>query len=307
MTINDHVTSFIALPVADFRAGQGVHAGNAWRIAVAYDAEIPWTSVFETFLAAPGAADVRALIVGNWGEAASGTDSTEVVGALVAARARLQKLEALFLGDIIVEEAEISWINQCDMSPIFAAYPSLLHFRVRGGNQLSFGSLKHAALRSLVVESGGLDASVVGSIVSADLPKLEQLELWLGDDGYGATWEMDDLLPLFAGSRFPALRTLALRNSCEADALARAVAVAPILERIEVLDLSLGTLGDEGAEALLASPAVKRLKKLDLHRHYLSDAMMTRLQALPAKVDVSDKQEPDRWDDDDHRYVAVSE
>ena len=85
------------------------------------------------------------------------------------------------------------------------------------------------------------------------------------------------------------------------------VAGAPVLERLRVLDLSLGTLGDDGAAALLASPLVAQLDKLDIHHHYCSDEMMARLQAIGIEVDVSEREQEEEWDGERHRYVAVSE
>jgi hypothetical protein len=146
---------------------------------------------------------------------------------------------------------------------------------------------------------------VVRAVGRADLPALEHLELWLGTEQYGADTTVADLKGIFAGKGLPALRYLGLRNSEIADAIARALARAPVLERIEVLDLSLGNLGDEGAEALLANPGVARLKKLDIHHHFVSDALMAQLDALGIEVDVSDPEEPD--EDDRGRYIAVSE
>jgi hypothetical protein len=186
---------------------------------------------------------------------------------------------------------------------LFGAYPNLEHFRVRGGNGLALGAVRHDHLKLLIVESGGLNRSIVQQVCAAQLPALEHLELWLGDEGYGATTRVEDLAPILAGTLFPYLRYLGLRDSEIADEIAAALAQSPILERIRVLDLSLGTLGDEGAAALLANPAVRRLEKLDLHHHYCSDEMMTRLQALGIDVDVSDQQD----EDDGERYVAVSE
>jgi hypothetical protein len=86
--------------------------------------------------------------------------------------------------------------------------------------------------------------------------------------------------------------------------VAQAVAAAPLLERIEVLDLSLGTLGDVGAEALLASPVVKRLRRLDLHHHYISSpTIIARLANLGLDVDLSEVQ----TEGDYGRYVSVGE
>ena len=95
------------------------------------------------------------------------------------------------------------------------------------------------------------------------------------------------------------------------DEIAAVMAYAPIVERIETLDLSLGTLTDTGAQALLQSPLIPGLKKLDLHHHYCSDAMIQRLWQLPIEVDVRDAQTPDVYDWDGRemveRYVALAE
>jgi len=167
--------------------------------------------------------------------------------------------------------------------------------------------LNHARLRSLIVESGGLDVSVVRDITSSSLPELEHLELWLGDENYGANAEIVDLAPILSGKLFPKLRYLGLRDSLLTDGIAVTAAHSPLLERLRVLDLSLGTLSDDGAAALLASPGIKNLELLDLHHHYCSDEMVSKLKALGIAVDTSDKQEPDDYDGESTRYVAVGE
>jgi hypothetical protein len=235
------------------------------------------------------------------------TGAAEVVRALVAARDRLPSLRALFLGDIIFEECEISWINQTDVSPLLRAYPALEHLRVRGGNGLRFGSLRHEQLKSLIVESGGLGADLIADVAAADLPRLEHLELWLGSTNYGAVDDPAPLAPLLAGTGFPRLRTLALRDSEIADQVAAAVAVAPLLERVRILDLSLGNLSDEGAGALLASPAVRRLEKLDVHHHFLSQDMVAKLQGLGIEVDASDPKDVPENKYREYRFIAVAE
>ena len=122
-----------------------------------------------------------------------------------------------------------------------------------------------------------------------------------------ATSTVEDLGPILL-DRFPVLRRLALRNAEGADAIAGAVANAPVTARIEVLDLSMGDLGDEGARALAASPGVAGLKTLDIHHHFVSDEAIALLRELGIEVDASDRREPDDWGGGEmHRYTAVSE
>lgn len=311
MTIGEHRTEFAGRPVEEFDRETGIGAADhAWRLRVDYEAAEQgqtFAGLMAAFLANPRAAQVPALVVGCWEGAWEGTSSADVVEALVSARDRLTALRALFLGDIVCEESEISWINQSDVSPLLEAYANLEEFGVRGGNGLSLGRMDHEHLRTLVIETGGLSGSVVREVAAARLPRLEHLELWLGDPGYGNDVTTEDLEPILSGRLFPHLRSLGLRDAAQADAIAELLARSPLLERIRVLDLSLGTLSDAGAEALRQCPAVARLERLDLHHHYLSDTMMNRLRALGPDVNLDERKDPDEWGGESHRYVAVAE
>ena len=315
MTIDEHATHFAGKPVVDWDEEAGIQdpSGRSYRVSLAYDeaeAGQRWTDKFAVFMDDPAASQITGLVIGDWGQpdmTAVGSDSQPVVEALVAARDRLSNLRAIFLGDIISEESEISWIQQSDVSPLFDAYPALEHFCVRGGEGLSLGSPRHAHLKSLTIQSGGLPANVVREVIAARLPELEHLELWLGTEDYGGDTTVEDLAPLLSGELFPRLRYLGLRDSDIADQIATAVAQAPVTERIRVLDLSLGTLGDEGAAALLQSPAVRQLERLDLHYHFCSEEMVEQLKGLGIDVDASDRQEPDEYEGESWRYVAVGE
>ena len=309
MAIYEHTRHFAGTSIANWEPETAVPdpIGKPFRIGVSYDDdEGAWFDLFDAFLSGPEAAETTALIVGMWDQG-DGGDSEAVVEAIVAARDRLPSLRAIFLGDIVSEEQEISWIEQSDVSPLFAAFPDLEHLCVRGGNGLSLGALRHAKLRSLVIQSGGLSRNVVAEVAAAELPALEHLELWLGDENYGGNTTAADLAPILAGDLFPRLSYLGLRDCKVADEIAAAVAAAPVLEKIRILDLSLGNLTDIGAAALLASPAVARLEFLDLHHHFLSGEMQAKVKALGIKVDLSDVQKEDRYGDEVYRYVAVSE
>jgi hypothetical protein len=312
MGVYEYAKEFAGKRVVEWEPGASVEMPEetAYCIALPYEeaeAGATWEEKFEDFLSEPASTMAYGIVVGTWGNTSPLGDSSEVVCAIVEARDRLQNLRALFIGDIIGEEWEISWIEQSDMSPLFTAYPELEHFKVRGGTNLRLGPIRHDYLTTLVVESGGLDVSVVRDITASELPELEHLELWLGDENYGANTEIVDLAPIFGGKLFPKLSSLGLRDSELTDAIAATIAHSPLLERLRALDLSLGTLSDDGAAALLASPAVARLEFLDVHHHYCSDQMVRKLEALGIRVDASDRQTEEEYDGQAHRYIAVGE
>ncbi len=270
-----------------------------------YDSKVAWSDSFADFLALPGVEKTTGLVIGTWWELDDGNGPVdEVVESLVSAAPQLPNLRALFVGDIMSEESEISWIEQDDLSPLLSAFPNLQHFAIRGANGLSLGSCQHAQLKTLVIQSGGLANRVVQEIFQGKLPALEHLELWLGSDWYGGDVTLTDLEPLLNGELFPQLKVLALRDCSFADDLAIALSQAPIINRIEILDLSLGNLGDEGAKALLACPAIKQLKLLDLHYHFIDSELAQQFKQLGIEVDISEPQDPNRHD---RRYIAVSE
>lgn len=157
------------------------------------------------------------------------------------------------------------------------------------------------SLRRLTLEGGGLPGTAVLSLCLSALANLERLELWLGSEESGGDATLADLRPILAGGTFPALRRLGLRNSDCADDLAAALASAPVTARVEELDLSLGTLGDDGAPALLRGQSLSHLSFLDLHHHYLSDDGMAHVLASGLTVDLSEQQD----EVDGERYVAV--
>ncbi|MEU6762761.1 STM4015 family protein [Streptomyces sp. NPDC046853] len=320
MTIGDNQQHWHELPIHEFpqfdeKITDELPAADsvAWRIAVdSYESEEEWEAAFARFAEAVDITRVRAIIVGAWSDVyENGPD--EVIAALVGAKERMPALRALFLGDIDSEECEISWITQGCVTPLLDAFPGLEEFAVRGADGLAFPAVRHERLRSLTFESGGLPAEVVRGIAASDFPALEHLDLWLGTSGYGGDAAVSDLEPFFAGTRLPRLRHLALRNSEIQDEIAGAMASAPVVARLEVLDLSMGVLTDEGATALLSGQPLTHLKKLDLHHHFLGQALSLRvretLQAAGVEVDL----DPDDADEDEEedgtvwRYVAVGE
>ncbi len=311
MTINEHLREFAGRSVQDFD-GHGIKdpKSEAYRISLSYeeynDDGLYWEDKLDRFLEHAKSSSAEAIVIGAWEDVGS-QDSEFIVELLVDRKDRLPNLKALFFGDIIMEESECSWIEHGDMSPLLQAFPRLSHFAVRGGGGLSLGAVDHSNLRALIVQSGGLPQRVVNEVASARLPKLEHLELWLGEDNYGGDCTAEDLEPFVSKNLFPNLIFLGLKNSEIQDDIAILVANSPVLEKIKVLDLSMGTLTDKGAEALLANPKLRQLEYLDLHHHYLSTELVKRILALGIPVNISDRQSEEVSDGEVWRFIAVSE
>jgi hypothetical protein len=305
MTFNEHANTLAGKRVVDFQRGEPLTDPDTTvpRLRVGYDDDFTAVDLLHEVLADPAAERLSGLVIGAWASEMYEVTPAEIVETLVAAAPQLASLTALFVGDMVVEENEVSWIHQCDLSPLWQAFPRLEHLQIRGTEGLSLGKIEHGMLKKLILESGGLPRSVLQEVAAAKLPALEHLEVYLGDSGYGWDGTVEDLQPLLEANRFPKLKYLGLRDSEIADAVAAAVAQAPVLSQLEVLDLSLGTLGDEGGRALLASPGIRRLKRLDLHHHYLSDDVMQELQRLPLEVDLNEQESEGQYG----RYVSISE
>jgi hypothetical protein len=305
MTISDHLDRFAGKPVKDFEPGTPIDTSRyVYRLTVEYESETGIDALLAQFLAATDPASIDALVIGAWNEPFDAS-AQQVLDALVAQAAQLSKLRALFVGDMTVEDCEISWIVQGDYEGLLKAYPHLEELVIRGGNDLTLSPFKHDHLKRLTVQTGGLRSEIVRNIAMSILPALEHLELWLGDEGYGFDGDVALFRDvLFAQGKPAALRSLGLRDSEIADELAVWLAATPWVAELDTLDLSMGTLGDEGGEALAASPYVRELVELKLAHHYLSEPVQAKLQALPLAVDLSDAQEAD---EDGDRYVAVSE
>ncbi|MBM7844402.1 STM4015 family protein [Herpetosiphon giganteus] len=269
----------------------------------------PWEIFFNDWLLSDDPERINGILLDrwwHWDDPVERMSADYVLAQLAAARERMPLLRALFIGEVTDKKFDLSWIRQGNYGPFLAAYPQLESLVIRGGPGLSFGSLQHHQLKTLVIQANGLSAQVVRELAAADLPALEHLELWLGCAEHGGDSTIADLQPMLNGVGLPQLKTLALRNCDYADLLAQALANAPILERIKVLDLALGNLSDVGAEALFASPAIRKLDMLVLHHHYLSDAMLDCWASIELAVEVSYQQfVPD--DDEEEAYpIAIS-
>lgn len=317
MTIDCHWESFAGYQVRTWIPSEPLTdlEHTAYRINIGYGYKQTWHEKFLQYLAQPLAEQTRGLVLGQY--AADMYDKTclDVVNAVLAAKEQLPLLDMLFLNDITYDEYEISWIQNTDNAPLLHAFPALKHFGSRGGNGLRLKQLDAPALETLVIQSGGLSAELIRDVASAHLPNLKHLELYLGTQEYGYGGSIEDLQPILQ-NRFNQLTYLGLKNCDDQDSIVQAVFDSPVINHLQTLDLSLGTLTDEGAQYILGAPSLGSIRHLDLSFHYLSDEMVTRLEQYATQrgitIDLTDQQEADADEDDEgeveyYRYVSIGE
>jgi hypothetical protein len=308
--ISEHISHFGGKPVASIEGGKLPDpATHAVRLESDYPdrgtTAISVATHIDNFAAMPGAEKVTALVLGNWLQYEVDNHAGTTRDALIRNASKLPSLRALFIGDMTSEESEMSWISHTDYAGLWAAFPALEEFGVRGGQELSLGKIAAPKLQKLRVEGSGMSAEVLGQILAANAPNVTHLEIWPGTGEYGLDYDVAALAPLFTGKLFPKLKYLGIRNCEFADDVAGAIAASPLLSRITILDLSLGNLSDDGANALAKATATAQLQLLDIHHHYCTEDAIDTLTGLGIEVNAEDPQDAEDFDGD--RMISVTE
>lgn len=251
----------------------------------------------------PQAKKIEQINVGYIEEWDAG-DSYEEAIQTIANRGPLPNLKNLFVGDFDIDQSEISWVDLGPADALLAAAPNMKDLKLRGAG-IELRELRHDKLETLTFETGGLPAQTMGAIGRSQLPNLKKLEVWFGDSEYGFEGNPAALQPLLDGHSHPKLKQLGLQNAEFADAVIDQLANSRLVARLEVLDLSMGTLTDAGAQKLIDNKAAfEHLRTLNLDDNFLSEGTIDALkQAFGDKVSAKDQKEA--WDD--YRYVSVGE
>ncbi|BAY10071.1 hypothetical protein [Calothrix sp. NIES-2098] len=210
-----------------------------------------------------------------------------VLEAICDACDKLPNLQALFIGDTEQHEYRKSKLAVFDIRPVLEAFPNLQLLQVRGQFYqylLECESFKHENLKTLIIETADINSDNFAQICALELPNLEYLELWFGRQLRHSTFVMDVLTSILGGKKFPNLAYLGLRSSEFTDLLTEEIVESPIMERLLVLDLSMGNLSDRGAQALLNCPAINQLHTLNISNNCVSEGMVQRLLQLNCQV-----------------------
>jgi Ran GTPase-activating protein (RanGAP) involved in mRNA processing and transport len=222
----------------------------------------------------------------------------------VIAKSQPPTIRKITFGDNV---DQISWHHTGNLAKMWKAVPNLKTLEIESGN-FSVGKMVAPNLEHAVFITGGLDKATGKGIATAEMPKIKHLEIYYGQDNYGGNCTIKEVKPLLDRTDLPKLEYLGLKNSEFMNEIAKAIPTAKILKQLKTLDLSLGTMTDEGALALAAHPdAFKHLDVLDLTRNYLTKKGIDAVKKLAKKVITADQETADEWDGEPHYYVRVTE
>src|SRR5262249_6441777 len=169
---------------------------------------------------------------------------------------------------------------------------------------LELGTIEAPELRHFEVRTGGLTFANIQSVCAAAWPKLERLILWFCDENYGAEGGVDEIRAILEGKGLAQVKHLGLMNAVFTDDLCQMIHEAKILPQLETLNLSMGTMSDEGAQALAAhAQAFKHLARLDVSDNCMSEEGVALLAGLCREVNTADQRDYGEED----RYVSVGE
>ena len=203
---------------------------------------------------------------------------------------------------------QISWYHVGHVGKIWKSVPNLVDLKIEAG-EFELGTIELPNLEKAIFETGGLSKSAGKAIANAKIPKIKHLEVYYGTDEYGGNCSIKDVKPLLARTDLKHLTYLGLKNSEFANDIAKALDGAKILKQLKTLDLSLGTLNDEGAASLAAiKDQLKHLEVLDLTRNFLTKTGIAAVKGLAKNVITkSQEQADDSGDGEVYYYVAVAE
>lgn len=243
------------------------------------------------FLAHPSARFLRDLTVREvWSDVDDEAVLDPIVRAIAETEGPYDALRTLSLEK--EDETYASWeITNAD--PLFLDLPALESLAIRA-EFLSVGELGDPRLRHLRLEHC-VTSGVLRAIARTTWTELIELDLDLSR----AANSPSDLAALFSSpERVPRLRRLRLRGANHTDELADLLLESRMIDGLEVLDLSGGSMSDDVARTFASRAGVfARMKRLDVSGNMMTRDGYDALRSLPCKVVFGEQvQAEDRYD-----------
>lgn len=267
-----------------------------WRLGFIHAARIgrssdrpPYTvrELVAALLVHPSAQVLHSLTIGALGPEVDEYDYSAVVEEICLAAP--VPLRELFIADFAPEHSELGVSKLGDVSGLYHALPGLETLHLRGGAMM-LGDMDLPRLRALAITTSAFETGMLEAVARASWPRLEALDL----SASGSALPAAGLAALVTARGFPALRRLGLREIDDTgDVLRDSLMGSEPWPRLEVLDLSGGSLTDRDAESMLGQPhAFGHLRELDVRANQLSEQAALALRGLCGRVLVADQKPP---------------
>jgi hypothetical protein len=299
---NRHTNIFANRQVVNFQPGMEiVHSQEiAYALRTSIFGDVTLKRELSDLMQNPNVNKIENLVFGYCGYGCSAYS----IHILIEHHQLLAGLKNLFIGDIIDSEYPFYHMPQDDdISEILSTYNSLESLHIRTGSNrcsdngyLRFRSkegLKHEILKVLRIESTGMSKQTLIDIQNLELPSLEYLELWIGQDNYSENNSIDDLMMILSGEQFPHLKYLGIKNCDFADEVAAELSTSSRMKSLIELDLSMGTLTKKGLMKLVNCVDINSLDTLNLSFNYIDNSTIAYAQSqLKCDLLVEPQQQP---------------
>jgi ATP-dependent Clp endopeptidase proteolytic subunit ClpP len=215
----------------------------------------------------------------NGGDGGANWDDTLLA---VAESVRGPFVRELHFGDP-ASEARGRWCSSFgDLSAMWPRLPALEALRIRATHGV-LGRIELPSLRCFIRESNALSVGELDSILTARWPRLERLEIWFGPGA--SEYSGDAIRQLVSGAAPESLRHLGLVDAGLVGGVLPMVLSGSLLSRLDVLDLTGGTLTDDDGWRLISeADRLKHLRRLDLSDNRLRASVGPLRTALPNVV-----------------------
>ena len=304
--ITEYIEEFNGKAVKTFNIADPIDTHFVYRIESQYDVE-DIIDKLQDIIHRDLSEKLEELIIGAWREAML-TDCKLVVDFLIKNKKHFSALKHIFIGDIIADDCELSWIQQINYEKFLNTYSQLESFMVRGGVDLSLGNFTAPNLKVLVIETAGLNGKVIEDIANASssLSNLELMQIWIGPTGENGGNVTIQQIQNLLSQKFPKLVSLGLLNCNLQDQIATLLKNHSIIDQLQLLDLSFGTLTDDGAKALLENEKLLNLQHINCQHHFITDEWVEKLNTKFSAQNINLEGQIDSKEED-WIYVAVDE
>ena len=244
----------------------------------------------------PSGKFVAEIAINENGE--SDDDLQDIIDVLAKrAPATLRKLH---IGDNV---DQISWYRVGNLGKLWKAVPKLTHLDIEAG-EFTLGTLDLPNLEHAVIKTGGLTKANMKSIANANWPKIEHLEIYIGQEDYGASTTIKDILPLLDRTDLKKLKYLGIKSAEFQNDLVPVLAKSRLVRQLENLDISQGVLTDDAFDAFMQHKDAWEHLIIDISESYMSKKKWQQLSPL-CRLVIAKEMRAD--DDPEYRYPMVGE